>query len=71
MKEISRISPPQLDHRSGNSSPTRAMSFAHTIRDVSCERSFSPESQQSPAACESLCFPMFPIANAVTVRRSG
>jgi hypothetical protein len=28
-------------HSSGNSSPTRAMSFAHAIRDVSCERGFA------------------------------
>ncbi len=40
------MSPPQLDHRSGNSSPTRAMSFAHAICEVSCERGFSPESQR-------------------------
>ena len=55
----------------GHSSPTRAMSFVHAIRDVSWERGFPPESQQSPAACESLCFPMFPMASAVPVRRSG
>ena len=53
-------SPPQLEHSSGNSSPTR---------EVSWERGFSPESQQPPAACPppacpafaaSLCFPVFP-----------
>ena len=37
---ISRMSPPQFGHSSENSSPTRAMSFAHAIRDVSCERGF-------------------------------
>ncbi len=41
MNEISRMSPPHAGHRSGNSSPTRAISFAHAIRDVSCERGFS------------------------------
>ena len=35
---ISRMSPPQLGHARGNSSPTRAMSFARAIREVSCER---------------------------------
>ena len=40
MKEISRMSPPHIGHSSGNSSPTRAISFAQAIRDVSCERSF-------------------------------
>ena len=38
---MSRVWPPQFGHLSGNSSPTRAMSFAHAIRDVSCERGFS------------------------------
>jgi hypothetical protein len=38
---ISRMSPPQLGHSSGNSSPTRAMSFAQAIREVSCERGFA------------------------------
>ena len=37
---ISRMSPPHAGHSGGNSSPTRAMSFAHAIRDVSCERGF-------------------------------
>jgi len=32
MKAISRMSPPQFGHSSGNSSPTRARSFAHAIR---------------------------------------
>jgi hypothetical protein len=32
---IGRISPPHLEHASGNSSPTRASSFAQAIRDVS------------------------------------
>jgi hypothetical protein len=34
MKEISRISPPQLGHASGNASPTRDSSLAQAIRDV-------------------------------------
>jgi hypothetical protein len=37
---ISRMSPPQLGHSSGNSSPARAMSFAQAIREVSCEPGF-------------------------------
>jgi hypothetical protein len=40
MKAINRMSPPQFGHWSGNSSPTRAMSLAHAIREVSCERGF-------------------------------
>ena len=40
MNAISRMSPPQFGHSSGNSSPTRAMSFAKVIREVSCERGF-------------------------------
>ena len=35
---ISRMSPPQFGHGSGNSSPTRAMSLAQAIREVSCVR---------------------------------
>ena len=34
MKLISRLSPSQLGHASGNSSPTLASSFAQAIRDV-------------------------------------
>ncbi|MFM7206796.1 MAG: hypothetical protein ACKO4T_09020 [Planctomycetaceae bacterium] len=37
MNAISRMSPPQFGHSSGNSSPTRAISFAQAIREVSCE----------------------------------
>ena len=33
--EISRMSPPQFGHSSGNSSSTRAMGFAHAIREGS------------------------------------
>jgi hypothetical protein len=40
MNAISRMSPPQLGHSSGYSSPTRAMSLDHAIREVSCERDF-------------------------------
>ena len=35
MNAISRMSPPQLGHARGNSSPTRAKSLAQAIRDVS------------------------------------
>jgi len=41
MKAISRMSPLHAGYSSGNSSPTRAMSFAHAVREVSCERSFA------------------------------
>ena len=41
MKELRRRSPPQLGHSTGNSSPTRASSFAQVIRDGSWERGFS------------------------------
>ena len=41
LNAISRMSPPQLGHLNGNSSPTRAMSLAHAIREVSCERGFN------------------------------
>jgi hypothetical protein len=40
MKAMSRMSPPHPGHSSGNSSPTRAISLAQAIREVSCERSF-------------------------------
>ena len=40
MNVISRMSPPQVGHASGKSSPTRAMSLAQAIREVSCERGF-------------------------------
>jgi hypothetical protein len=57
MKLISRISPPHLGHVSGNSSPTRASSFAQAIRDVSWWQGFASmvpvEPQQPlPAASE-------------------
>ena len=35
------MSPPHAGHSSGNFSPTRAISFAPAIREVSCERGFS------------------------------
>ena len=41
MKAISRMWPPHAGHSSGNSSPTRARSFAQAIREVSCERADS------------------------------
>ena len=37
---LRRMSPPQVGHASGSSSPTRAVSLAQAIRDVSCERGF-------------------------------
>ena len=40
LKAISRMSPPHAGHSSGNSSPTRAISLAQAIREVSCERGF-------------------------------
>ena len=51
MKLISPISPPQLGHASGNSSPTRASSFAQAIRDVSWWQGFL-EQGDTPAAAE-------------------
>jgi hypothetical protein len=41
MKKISRMSPPHAGHSSGNSSPSRAMSFAQATREVSCDRGFA------------------------------
>ena len=41
MKAMSRMSPPHAGHSSGNSSPTRAISFAQAIREVSCELGFA------------------------------
>jgi hypothetical protein len=79
LNAISRMSPPHAGHASGNSSPTRAMSLAHAIRDVSCERGFRCASQQPPVARpSSVCppvaascrLPTFPIASAVTARLS-
>jgi len=40
MNAISRMSPPNTGHASGNSSPIRAISLAQAVRDVSCERGF-------------------------------
>jgi len=41
MNAMSRMSPPHPGHAKGNSSPTRAMSFAQAIREVSCDRGFA------------------------------
>jgi hypothetical protein len=41
LKAISQMSPPHFGHSGGNSSPTRAMSFAQAIREVSCDRGFA------------------------------
>ena len=50
MNAISRMSPPHAGHSSGNSSPTRARSFAQAIREVSWEGGLSHESQPWPVA---------------------
>ena len=42
------MSPPHAGHSSGNSSPTRAISLAQAIREVSCERGFWFASQHPP-----------------------
>jgi hypothetical protein len=36
MTAMSRMAPPPAGHARGNSSPTRAISFAQAIREVSC-----------------------------------
>ena len=63
------MSPPHAGHSSGNFSPTRAISLAQAIREVSWERGFWFASPQPPVACSSLacppvvasrCFPTFP-----------
>jgi|SanBayMetagenome_1026888.scaffolds.fasta_scaffold08910_2 hypothetical protein len=41
MNAMRQMSPPHLGHSSGNSSPTRTMSLAQAIREVSCDRSLS------------------------------
>ena len=69
MKLISRISPPQFGHASGNASPTRASSFAQAIREVSWEHAFS--AVLSVLAVASRCSLTFPIAMAVTAGRNG
>jgi hypothetical protein len=72
-------------HASGNSSPTRASSFAQAIRDVSWWHDFpstvpAEPQQPLPAASEtpscspffaSRCLPIFPTAAAVTAGRRG
>lgn len=79
LKAMSRMSPPQLGHASGNSSPTCAISFGQAMRDVSWERGFSLVSQQLSATCAStacptaaasLRFTTFPMVSAVTAFRS-
>ena len=80
MNAMSRMSPPHPGHAKGNSSPTRAMSFAHAIREVSWEGGLSHESQRSPVvsppavcppnACPPVAasrrLPTFAMARAVT-----
>ena len=51
------MSPPHAGHSSGNFSPTRAISLAQAIREVSCERGFWFASPQPPVACSSLACP--------------
>ena len=51
------MSPPHPGHAKANSSPTRAMSFAHAIREVSCEGSLSHESQPWQVASPSAACP--------------
>jgi hypothetical protein len=41
LKAISRMSTPHAGHAKGNSAPTRAISVAQAIREVSWERGFS------------------------------
>ena len=59
MKAIRRMSPPHAGHSSGNSSATRARSFAQAIRDVSCE-GLAPAAQQSVPVPVSLPFSLQP-----------
>ncbi len=80
-----RISPPHLGHASGNSSPSRASSFAQAIRDVSWWQGFVsmvpvepqpplPAAAETPACSPVFafrCFLRFPMASAVTACRSG
>jgi len=68
------MSPPHTGHSSGNSSPTRAISFAHAIREVSWERGVGCVPQQSslpawacPPVAASRRLPTFPTARAVPV----
>lgn len=44
-----RMSPPHPGHSSGNSSSIRVISFAQTIREVSCKRGLSRESVRTTA----------------------
>ena len=50
MNAMSWMSPPHSRRAKGNSSPTRAISFAQAIRVVSWERRFSVDSQSPSAA---------------------
>ena len=82
MNEMSRMSPPQAGHISGNASAIRASSFAHAMRDVSWDR-FSVSVSAQPAGWLSgpagpgllvpgaTDLPAFPIASAVTSGRRG
>ena len=82
MNEMSRMSPPQAGHSSGNASAIRASSFAHAMRDVSWDR-FSVSVSAPPAGWLSgpagpglhvpgpTDLPAFPIASAVTSGRRG
>jgi len=82
MNEMSRMSPPQAGHSSGNASAIRASSFAHAMRDVSWDR-FSVSVSAQPAGWLSgpagpglhvpgpTDLPAFPIASVVTSGRRG
>jgi hypothetical protein len=48
MNAMSRMSPPHPGMQ--NSYPTRAISFAEAIREVSCERGLAVVSQRNPVA---------------------
>ena len=46
MKAIRRMSPPHAGHSSGNSSPTRAISFAQAIRELTARLADVPEGER-------------------------
>jgi hypothetical protein len=69
MNAMSRMSPPHPGHSSGNSSPTRAMSLAQAIREVSRERGWSHESQRSPLACSPAACPLAACPSVAASRR--
>jgi hypothetical protein len=68
---ISRMSPPHPGHSSGNSSPTRAMSLAHAIREVSWEGGLSHEPPQSAVASPRAACPPTASPPVAASRRAG